>query len=180
MIVEVSIGEETPRRYRVRRAGEQLVIRRLDGDGTVDNFANGARDGETSIDWRRPQPGIYSLLVDDASYEVFVEDEPDHLVVHLVERTFCVHATDIRRHRASAGGAPALDGPIRLVAPIPGRVSRVLVEPGQEVKRGEGIIVLEAMKMENELRAPRDGVIGVIEVNEGQGVEGGALLATIE
>ena len=180
MIVEVSIGAGTPRRYRTRRAGDRIVIRRLDGDATVDNFANDASDGEISIDWRRPQPGIYSLLVGGASYEVFVEDEPDHLAVHLVKRTFRVHAADIRRHRASGGGAAVLDGPIRLVAPIPGRVVRVLVEPGQEVKRGEGIIVLEAMKMENELRAPRDGTIGVIEVNEGQGVEGGALLATIE
>ncbi len=180
MVIEVSIGDETPRRYRVRRAGDRIVIRQLDGDATVDNFADGTRDGEISIDWRRPQPGIYSLLVGAASYEVFVEDEPDHVAVHLAKRTFRVHAVDIRRHRASAGGTAALDGPIRLVAPIPGRVVRVLVEPGQQVKRGEGIIVLEAMKMENELRAPRDGAIGAIEVNEGQGVEGGALLATIE
>ncbi len=179
MIIEVSIGDEIPRRYRVRRAGERIDIRQLDGDATVDNFAAGAHDDEISIDWRRPQPGIYSLLVGDASYEVFVEDEPDHVAVHLVTRTFRVHAADIRRHRAS-GAEAVLDGLIRLVAPIPGRVARVLVEPGQAVERGEGIIVLEAMKMENELRAPRDGVIGVVEVDEGQGVEGGALLATIE
>jgi len=180
VIVEVSIGDETPRRYRVRRAGDRIGIRQLDDNASVDNFADGAHDGEISIDWRQPQPGIYSLLVDGASYEVFVEIDSDHLAVHLGKRTFRVHAADIRQHRESAGEVVTLDGPVRLVAPIPGRVCRILVEPGQEVKRGDGIIVLEAMKMENELRAPRDGAIGTIEVDEGQGVEGGALLATIE
>ena len=80
MIVEVGIGEESPRRYQVRRDGERIVVRHLDdaeGDGA---------GTDTSIDWRRPRPGIYSLLIDNASYEVFVEEEIDHLAVHLVKR----------------------------------------------------------------------------------------------
>lgn len=178
MIIEVGIEDERPRRYHVRREGNRAVVRHLDdaagGDG------KGAPEKETSIDWRRPQPGIYSLLIDNASYEVFVEEKPDHLAVHLVNRTFRVHAADMRRHRAPTGAAGPADGLVRITAPIPGRVSRILVEPGQQISRGDGVIVVEAMKMENELRAPRDGVVGSIEVEEGQGVEGGALLATIE
>jgi biotin carboxyl carrier protein len=63
---------------------------------------------------------------------------------------------------------------------MPGRVARVLVQPGQQVDRGDGIVVVEAMKMENELRSPRDGIVGKIEVEKGQTVAGGALLATIQ
>ena len=72
------------------------------------------------------------------------------------------------------------DGLVRITAPIPGRVSRILVQPGQQIGRGDGIVVVEAMKMENELRSPGDGVVVTIAVKEGQAVEGGALLATIE
>lgn len=174
MIVEVGIGEEQPRRYRVRRAGDRVIVTH------VDEVSTGLHGHETSIDWRRPQPGIYSLLVDDASYEVFIEDEAGYLAVHLVKQTFKVHASDIRRHRTVSDAVLPGDGLVRIIAPIPGRVSRVLVAPGDQISRGDGIVVVEAMKMENELRAPRDGVVGTIDVEEGQGVDGGALLATIE
>ncbi len=178
MIVEVGIGEETPRRYQVRRDGERVVVRHLDESDAAEGNGRGAH--ETSIDWRRPQPGIYSLLIDNASYEVFIEEEPDHLAVHLKKRTYRVHAADIRRHRAVTDEPEATNGVVRITAPIPGRVARVLVRPGQPIGRGDTIIVVEAMKMENELRSPRDGIVGAIEVEEGQSVEGGALLATIE
>ena len=174
MIVEVGIGQERPHRYPVRRDGDRIVLKRLD---------NAEEDGhghETAIDWRRPRPGLYSLLVDGASYEVFVEEDSDHLSVHLVKRTFRVRAADVRRHRKSAETGTARDGLVRITAPIPGRVSRVLVSAGEHISRGDGIVVVEAMKMENELRSPRDGVVGSIDVEQGQGVEGGALLATIE
>ena len=177
MIVEVGIGDEDPRRYQVQRRGEHIVVRRIDEHSAA---GNGAVANETLVNWRRPQPGIYSLLIANRSYEIFLEDEDDHMAVHLRKHTFRVHAADIRRHRATTDPTLGTDGVIRITAPIPGRVSRILVEPGQEISRGDGIVVVEAMKMENELRAPRDGVVGVIQVEEGQGVEGGALLATIE
>ncbi len=178
MIVEVGLGEETPRRYQVRREGERIVVRHLDESDVPEGDGRGAR--ETSIDWRRPQPGIYSLLIDNASYEVFIEEEPDHLAVHLKKRSYRVHAADLRRHRAVTDEPGTTEGLVRITAPIPGRVARVLVQPGQQIGRGDGIVVVEAMKMENELRSPRDGIVGAIEVEEGQAVEGGALLATIE
>ena len=178
MIIEVGIGEETPRRYQVRRDGERIVVRHLDESDAADGTGNGTR--ETSVDWRRPQPGIYSLLIDNASYEVFIGEEPDHLAVHLKKRTYRVHAADIRRHRAATDTPGAPDGRVRITAPIPGRAARVHVQPGQQVDRGDGIVVVEAMKMENELRSPRDGIVGKIEVEEGQTVAGGALLATIQ
>jgi biotin carboxyl carrier protein len=70
-------------------------------------------------------------------------------------------------------------GPARLTAPMPGKVVRVLVEKGQEVKAGASLVVVEAMKMENELRAPRAGRVVELPVREGQAVESGALLAIV-
>ena len=182
MIIDVSIGDEEPRRYQVRRDGERIVVRRMEADeGSSGNGGNpGAGVAETVIDWRRPQAGIYSLLVDNASFEVFVEEEPEHLAVHLATETFRVRAANVRRHRATRGAAVAADGVARITAPIPGRVARILVAVGDAVKRGDGIVVLEAMKMENELRAPRDGTVVAVDVEEGQGVEGGTVLASIE
>jgi biotin carboxyl carrier protein len=179
VIVEVNIGEETPHRYQLRRDGERIIVDHLDETSGVKSNCHGART--TSIDWQRPQPGIYSLLIDNVSYEVFIEDELDHLTVHLENRTYRVQAADVRRYRAVTNALPeTVDRLARITAPIPGRVARILVHPGQQVRRGDGVIVLEAMKMENELRSPGDGVIGTIAVEEGQAVEGGALLATIE
>jgi biotin carboxyl carrier protein len=175
LIVEVALADEEPRRYQVRREADHVVVRHFD-----DEDDNPSPASATIIDWRRPQRGIYSLLIDGTSYEVFIEEDTGHLAVHLGKRTYRVRASDVRRHRRANAASAGLDGLVRITAPIPGRVARVLVEPGQRVARGDGVVVVEAMKMENELRAPRDGVIGDVEVVEGQGVEGGALLATIE
>jgi biotin carboxyl carrier protein len=168
MIIDVLLGEEEePRRYELRRNGNAFLVN-TSGD-----------EDEVSIDWRRPEPGIYSLIVGRSSYEVFVEENDDYLTVHLLNRTFRVRAADARRRRAGFS-AEAADGAARIVAPIPGRVTKILKEEGSTVERGEGVIVVEAMKMENELRAPRAGTVVSVAVAEGDGVEGGALLATIE
>ena len=81
--------------------------------------------------------------------------------------------------RAMAGGAE-IEAPRVLVAPMPGMVVRVNVEPGQAVTAGQGVIVVEAMKMENELKSPADGVVARVAVTAGQAVEKGALLIAFE
>ncbi len=87
-----------------------------------------------------------------------------------------VDARRVRRDdQAAAGGA----GEQRLTAPMPGRVLRVLVQPGEAVSAGQGLVVVEAMKMENELSARRDGHVREIAVAEGQSVEAGRLLLVI-
>lgn len=80
------------------------------------------------------------------------------------------------RHAAAAAGT----GPQRIVAPMPGKVVRVLVAPGDEVIARQGLVVVEAMKMENELKAARDGRVAAVSVVEGQSVEAGAALVTVE
>lgn len=188
MIIEVGIeGEDDVRRWRLKRNDHRFDVTVVGSgrNGELENESTEAPTTEASdrvIDWRRPEPGVYSLVIDDRSYEVFVDpiDGDDGLYeVHLLNRTFRVRALDSRRLRF-ASAASVTDGQVHIAAPMPGRIVKVLCDDGCEVKAGDGIIVLEAMKMENELKAPRDGRVVNIAVEEGQGVEGGAHLATIE
>ncbi|NKB87334.1 MAG: acetyl-CoA carboxylase biotin carboxyl carrier protein subunit [Acidobacteria bacterium] len=172
MIIEVLMGDE-PVRFRVRRGDEGLEMARLDAEGNAETI---------NIDWRTPEPGVYSLLIDGRSYDVHVDEDardPEQLEVHLLSRALTLRASDARKRRTSRD-SDGPDGPVQVTAPMPGRVVKLLAPEGTAVTRGDGMIVLEAMKMENELKAPRDGVVASVRVEEGQGVEGGALLATIE
>lgn len=87
---------------------------------------------------------------------------------------------DARRYRRAADGPVAGSGELRVVAPMPGRVVRVLVKPGDEVALRQGLVVVEAMKMENEISAPRAGRVKDVAVEPGQSVESGRLLVTLE
>jgi biotin carboxyl carrier protein len=74
----------------------------------------------------------------------------------------------------------AVSGPVRITAPMPGKLVRVLVRPGDEVAAGQPLVVIEAMKMQNELRAPRATRVKELTAGEGQAVETGALLVVLE
>ena len=92
--------------------------------------------------------------------------------------SFAVTVNGRRRRRDPGGHAGT--GPHRIVAPMPGKVVRILVQPGQTVKTRQPLIVVEAMKMENELRAGGNGTVAGIHVQEGASVDAGALLVVIE
>ena len=100
------------------------------------------------------------------------------LLVGLEGRTISVTVNGRRSAHAEAGAHG--HGQASITAPMPGRVVRVLVEPGDEVSARQGVIVVEAMKMENELKAPRDGVVKQLHAAEGAAVEAGEELARIE
>jgi len=87
---------------------------------------------------------------------------------------------DARRYRRVSDGPVAGDGELRVVAPMPGRVVRVLVKPGDEVALRQGLVVVEAMKMENEIAAAKAGRVKEVAVEAGQSVEAGRLLVTLE
>ena len=138
---------------------------------------------DVSLDERRlrvdavPVQGpLSSLLIDGRSHEVAVERSGDGFQVHFPQGSVAVAL-------AAAGGTNArvrhAAGPARLTAPMPGRVVRVLAAVGAAVEAGQGLVVVEAMKMENELRAPRAGRVQQIAVSEGQAVEAGALLLVV-
>lgn len=132
-----------------------------------------------AFDLSEPEPGIYTLLIDHRVLEARTvgnaTDAP--LDVILRGQRIPLHITDPRRRRREG---LTIAGKIELKATMPGRVVRWLCQPGDGVSEGQGVVVLEAMKMQNEVRSPKSGAITEIRVTPGQTVETGAVLAVIE
>jgi len=133
---------------------------------------------ELCADVEMPEPGVYSILIDGRSYEARVEEGPSALVVVIDGRRFEIEARDPRRLTRKSGRAGA-DGVQSVAAPMPGKVVRVLVAVGDEVTAGQGLLVVEAMKMQNELKAPRAGKVLALHAGAGATVAAGETLATI-
>ena len=100
--------------------------------------------------------------------------------VALRGNNYSVSLIDLRRMQTNQDSDRHHHGTAEIIAPMPGKVVRVLVETGQEVAAGTGIVVVEAMKMQNEMKAPRAGVVTSIKAEAGDTVEAGSLLAVIE
>jgi len=116
---------------------------------------------------------VYSLILDGKSHESYVARGDDNWQVLLRGRLYPITVEDERekRLRAAAGGGVAESGEFTLKAPMPGLVVAVPVNEGQDVKKGQVILILESMKMQNELKAPRDGTIQRVKVKAGESVE---------
>jgi biotin carboxyl carrier protein len=122
-----------------------------------------------------------SLLVDGRSVRCEVEPAKDGRIAVLVgDEVHPLEILDERRLRLRrASGQFSLEGPQRIDAPMPGKIVRVLVKQGDQVHEGQGLIVVEAMKMENELKSPKSGTVAELHAQEGQPVEAGAKLAVV-
>ena len=131
------------------------------------------------VDVQEAGRDFLSLLIDGRSYEVGLEKRPRGYAVVLPDDALEVELADAARGAVDVA-RKAVTGPARILAPMPGKIVRVLVEAGQEVASGQGLLVMEAMKMENELKAPRQGTVKQLPAREGQAVETGALLAVVE
>jgi biotin carboxyl carrier protein len=171
-------------KWRVRIGdAEHRVEIPLSSDGTP------IRQGEALVDGRAVQfdaidadQGAISLLVNGKSYTIDYERRGEKTALLLggqQQRSVPFTVGDERASSAS-GSRKASEGPISVIAPMPGKIVRVLAKPGDEVKADQGLIVVEAMKMENELRAPRAGQISQVLVREGAAVEGGATLCVLD
>jgi biotin carboxyl carrier protein len=144
-------------------------------------------DREIEIDGVRHQVDIqnidgyslFSLLLDNRSYELIVEREREEFRILLEGEMYTVCVTDERARRLMEAPGKVPSGEVAVKAPMPGLVVAVAANPGQEVKIGQGLIILEAMKMENELRAPRAGRVKAIRVSPGQVVDKDQVLVVI-
>jgi acetyl/propionyl-CoA carboxylase alpha subunit len=116
---------------------------------------------------------VYSLIVDGRSHEGYVAPGDNTWQVLLRGRLFPVTVEDERerRLRSAAGGGVAETGEFHLKAPMPGLVVAIPVAEGQPVKKGQVLLILESMKMQNELKSPRDGTVGRVRVKAGETVE---------
>ena len=126
-------------------------------------------------------PELYSILLDGASYEVLVEEQRQEYAVTLAGQQFHVQVEDERTRRLNAGRKGPLipSGELVVKAPIPGLVVKVLVQEGDDIPEDHPLLILEAMKMENEIRSLRAGVVRSVDVSAGQRVEQGAALLVL-
>jgi biotin carboxyl carrier protein len=151
----------------------EIVVAKWDGSYVV--TLDGA---EHVVDARKLEADFYSILYEGKSYEVSVETAgPKYIVRH------GAHEQLVELADASRGGREELRkraGPEAIDAVMPGKVVRVLVAPGDEVRAGQGLVVVEAMKMENEIGAPRAGRVTSVDVTPGQNVETGARLVVLD
>jgi biotin carboxyl carrier protein len=125
-----------------------------------------------------PEAGVYSILIEGRSYDAFVTESPVGLEISIDGHRFAVTVRDPRQwSRDGAGGSGG--GVQSITSPMPGKVVRVLVAVEDEVQAGQGIVVVEAMKMQNEMKASRGGKVLAISAKEGATVAAGDVLATI-
>ena len=125
------------------------------------------------------RPDVLSLRIENLAYEVKSERLASDLQLWVGSTGFAVEVRDPRslRGRTRAGDD---GGPKKLVAPMPGKVVRLLVSEGDEVESGRGVAVVEAMKMQNEIKSPKRGTVQKILVSEGAAVNAGDVLAIVE
>ena len=121
-------------------------------------------------------PGVFSILVDGRSYQATVL-APGTIQVN--DRIFNVEIFDPRELRARSGTA-ASHGRQNIAAPMPGKVVRLLVKAGDAVDPGQGLIVVEAMKMQNEMKSPKAGTVVEVKTKDGATVAAGEILIVIE
>ena len=164
-------------RYEVEVNGRvrQVIVHRADGRFVVSVDAR-----EWTVDAARVDGHTLSLLVGSSSQEITLAPDatPGQLAVGIRGVPLSVTVNGRRRWgRKEDGGASG--GPQHLIAPMPGKIVRVLARLGASVEPRQPLVVVEAMKMENELRATRSGVVSELLVHEGQSVDAGALLLVV-
>jgi biotin carboxyl carrier protein len=159
----------------VGEATRQVEVTAL-GDGRFQVTIDGAA---RTVEGRPIGTHGWSLLLDGDVHEVSVLGKGDAWAVQVGGRTHRLKLLDERAMRARARGALG-SGEREVRAAMPGKVVAVLIEVGATVTQGQGLLVIEAMKMENEVGSPRAGTVQEIRVKPGQAVESGELLAVVE
>lgn len=160
-------------KYLVTIEGREIPV---EVDGGVVRVAG--REVEARLSPVPSTPLRHLLLAGESLTLVMSRPEPSRWEVQLHGSRYAVDVVDERtRHiRSLTGGGGVHRGPAHLKAPMPGLVARILVTPGQTISPGQGLVVLEAMKMENELRATAPGTVRAVAVATGQAVDKGQVL----
>ena len=154
----VEIEESSKSVYRVSVDGHEFMV-------------DGKKTGRTN----------FSLIVDNRSFEIEVDSREDEYRVLVDGRNYHIHLLDERRVRIGADSAgSALQGRQKVSVPMPGKIIALLVAEGDSVEKGQGLVIVEAMKMENEVHSPIAGEVKEVLVKPGDTVEAGAVLLVVE
>jgi biotin carboxyl carrier protein len=125
-------------------------------------------------------PNIFSVLLNGKSYEIRVTPNPSGtLTLQTGRNEFTAEVIDPRAWRGRRHGALEAEGRQQILAPMPGKIVRVLVQAGERVQAGQGLLVVEAMKMQNEIRSPKSGTVERLLIKEGQPVNAGEVLCVV-
>ena len=135
---------------------------------------------EVLLDAVLARPDVLSVLIDGKSYEIKRERTATDMHLWVGSARYAAELRDPRSLRSRRAAAYSDKGPRKLVAPMPGKVVRVLVREKDEVAAGQGIVVVEAMKMQNEIKSPKKGVVQKLVAREGANVNAGDVLAIVE
>lgn len=153
--------------------GEKLDVEIVRGDGNVTATVDGRK---YSLGFSQPEPNIYAFRNGSQLTEAFVS--PGKVVVSGHE--FEIDLIDPKRLRGSGVESDSAEGIAEIKTAMPGKVVRILVTVGDKVQKGDGVLVVEAMKMQNEMKSPKDGIVKEIRTTEGSTVNAGDVLAVIE
>ena len=157
---------------------EELVIKL--GDGQV-SAEIGGRVYDLQV--REPEPGSYLFFRNTEVHECRVKERATSkgaFEINIRGRSYAVTIVDPKRLRSGLNSDRHHHGVAEILAPMPGKVVRVHIEAGAEVEKGTGVVVVEAMKMQNEMKSPRAGVVVSINVKPGDTVNAGDVLAVVE
>ncbi len=136
---------------------------------------------EYTLDVTQPEPGLYALRNGSSLTTAFVsKGAAGTSKVTIAGQEFDVEITDPKRLKGTGLDAVQAGGTAEIKTMMPGKVVRILVEVSSEVKKGDGVIVVEAMKMQNEMKSPKDGIVKELRSTEGSTVNAGDILVVIE
>lgn len=165
-------------KYEVRISGKTHIVeleRRADG-------WHASIEGESGItaDVVEIVPNVFSVLLSGRSHEIYVTPSSGgQLQLHTGGLEFLAEVIDPRSWRGRRHGGAEAEGREQILAPMPGKVVRLLVKAGDPVEARQGLLVVEAMKMQNEIRSPKSGTVERILVAEGQAVNAGEVLCIV-
>ena len=154
-------------RVQLTRSPDGKLAYRLDGRQLNVDAVEAGRD-------------VLSIVLEGRAWEVKRERVGSELYLVIAGDRYAAEVRDPRSLRARKPAGAGLEGPKKLVSPMAGKVIRVLVQQGAEVEAGRGVVVVEAMKMQNEIRSPKKGIVRKILAAEGATVNAGEALAIVE
>ena len=165
-------------KYELLLAGRTRVVELARADGGWKISLDG-KELEASV--AEVAPNTFSVLLNGESHQIRIAPRADGaLTLHTGLAEYHAEVIDSRVWRGRRHGALEVEGRQQITAPMPGKVVRVLVGEGEAVEAGQGLLVVEAMKMQNEIRSPKSGKVDKLFAKENQAVNGGDVLAWVE